>query len=188
MHIIFISYVNTHFNFSRDCNAVFLNTKLKAELTASKESVISLIPLTRFDSSTYPNPKKRDINASGIIHTVKNIMIAISMSVIRFLEESSVCHISRAKEMCTISKANIVSTVVFLIMIILTIPSALRYEAIHNKDNITNVTCYNVLPSSLGNNSHFMDPYTWIQNSLRSIIPLVVLIFLNARIINELRP
>lgn len=110
--------------------------------------------------------------------------LTVSVAFERYI---SVCHISRAKEMCTISKAKIVSTVVFLIMIILTIPSALRYEAIHNMDNMTNVTCYKVLPSSLGNNSHFMDPYTWIQNSLRSIIPLVVLIFLNARIINELR-
>ncbi|CAC5402508.1 OPRL1 [Mytilus coruscus] len=110
--------------------------------------------------------------------------LTVSVAVERYI---SICHITKAKEMCTITKARIVSTVVFLTMIILTVPSALRYEAIHQVDNNKNVTCYTVLPSALGNNSDFMDPYTWVQNSLRSIIPLIVLIFLNARIINELR-
>lgn len=110
--------------------------------------------------------------------------LTVSVAFERYI---SICHITKAKEMCTIHRARVVSTVVFITMIILSIPSALRYEAVRNFDATKNLTCYKVLPTALGSNSAFMDPYQWIQNSLRSIIPLIVLIFMNARIINELR-
>ena len=71
-------------------------------------------------------------------------------------------------------------------MIFISIPSALRYHAVHKVDIYRNMSCYQVEPTDLGRNQQFMKPYTWIQNLFRSIVPLVVLIILNARIINEL--
>ncbi|XP_060077344.1 nociceptin receptor-like [Ylistrum balloti] len=110
--------------------------------------------------------------------------LTVSVAVDRYI---AVCHITKAKEMCTIARARIVSTVVFVSMITLSVPSALRYKPMLQHDDRLNVSCYKIQQSTLGENDQFMTPYTWVQNSLRSIIPLIVLIFLNARIINELR-
>ncbi|KAJ8307207.1 hypothetical protein KUTeg_015291 [Tegillarca granosa] len=110
--------------------------------------------------------------------------LTVSVAVERYI---AVCYPTKAKEMCTIAKARIVSTVVFLSMILLTVPSALKYEAVLKYDRLLNTSCYTIEPSTLGKNDAFMEPYTWVQSSLRSIIPLIVLIFLNARIINALR-
>ncbi|XP_053372696.1 nociceptin receptor-like [Mercenaria mercenaria] len=110
--------------------------------------------------------------------------LTVSIAVERYI---SVCHPTRAKSICTIPRARTISIFVFITMSIITIPSAMRYHAVFVTDHIYNLTCYVVQPTHIGNNQVFMKPYTWIQNSFRSIVPLVVLIILNARIINELK-
>nr|KAG5687159.1 hypothetical protein BaRGS_033626 [Batillaria attramentaria] len=110
--------------------------------------------------------------------------LTISVAAERYI---CVCHASKAKELCTIHRARIICSVVFVFMIILSIPSGFRYrvETVHDVRN--NVTCPRVVPTALGTNDAFMIPYSWIQNSLRGIIPVFVLVYMNARIINELR-
>lgn len=110
--------------------------------------------------------------------------LTISVAAERYI---CVCHPSKAKELCTIPRARLICCSVFVSMMVLSIPSGLRYrlETVH--DSLNNVTCPKVVPTSLGLNEEFMLPYTWIQNSLRGIIPVFVLVFVNARIINELR-
>ena len=110
--------------------------------------------------------------------------LTISVAAERYI---CVCHPSKAKEVCTIPRAKLVCSAVFLFMSVLSIPSGFRYrvETIH--DVRANVTCPQVVPTALGTNDAFMIPYSWIQNSLRGIIPVFVLVFMNARIINELR-
>ncbi|XP_052803802.1 FMRFamide receptor-like [Mya arenaria] len=110
--------------------------------------------------------------------------LTVSIAIERYI---SVCHPTKAKSICTLSRARNTSISVFIIMLILSIPSALRYHAIEVVDTTLNTTCFIVEPTDLGNNQSFMKPYTWIQNLFRSIVPLVVLIFLNARIIHELK-
>jgi len=110
--------------------------------------------------------------------------LTVSIAIERYI---SVCHPTRAKAMCTISRARNTSITVFIAMLIISIPSALRYHAVKVNDPVLNISCYEVRPTELGSNSSFMTPYTWIQNLFRSIVPLVVLIFLNARIVNELK-
>lgn len=110
--------------------------------------------------------------------------LTVSIAIERYI---SVCHPTRAKAICTLSRARNTSTFVFIVMVIISIPSALRYHAVFITDPVLNITCYVVKPTTLGSNKSFMKPYTWIQNSFRSIVPLIVLIFLNARIINELK-
>ncbi len=99
----------------------------------------------------------------------------------------SVCHPTRAKELCTLEKARVVSVVVFICMSLLAVPSALRYTKITLYDNATNDSYFEIVPSEIGRNEEFMTVYTWIQNLLRSVIPLFVLIILNACIIHALR-
>lgn len=109
--------------------------------------------------------------------------LTVSIAIERYI---SVCHPTRAKTMCTISRARNTSITVFIAMLIISVPSALRYHAVKAYDPKLNISCYLVEPTKLGNNQQFMKPYTWIQNLFRSIVPLVVLIILNARIVNEL--
>lgn len=110
--------------------------------------------------------------------------LTVSIAVERYI---SVCHPTRAKAICTIPRARYISLSVFIVMLILTVPSALRYHAVFVHDTVFNTSCWLVEPTDLGRNQTFMKPYTWVQNLFRSIVPLVVLIILNARIINELK-
>lgn len=110
--------------------------------------------------------------------------LTVSVAIERFI---SVCYASRARVLCTIPRARYVCAFVFVLMSIMTVPSALRYEMITVHDKKLNTTCVNIVPTKLGKNTSFMVPYSWIQNSSRGIIPVFILIFLNFRIVNELR-
>ena len=110
--------------------------------------------------------------------------LTVSIALERYIY---ICHPTKAVSMCTIPRARYISITVFVVMILITIPSWLRYQATHVVDTRLNISCYIVEPTELGYNHVFMTPYTWIQNLLRSIVPLVVLIILNTKIINELR-
>ncbi|XP_076437020.1 nociceptin receptor-like [Babylonia areolata] len=110
--------------------------------------------------------------------------LTVSVAMDRFI---AVCHPSRAKSLCTIPRARAVCVTVFMLMMLLSIPSAFRYrmEVVH--DGAANVTCMEIVTTELGRNKQVMVPYTWIQNFLRGIVPVFILIYLNARIINILR-
>ena len=110
--------------------------------------------------------------------------LTVSVAVERYI---SVCLPTRAKEICTITHAMVASTVVFISMSLLAVPSALRYKKVSIFDNLTNTSVYDITLSELGRNEQFMTIYSWVQNLLRSVIPLFVLIILNMRIIHELR-
>ncbi|WAR05482.1 hypothetical protein MAR_020851 [Mya arenaria] len=56
-----------------------------------------------------------------------------------------------------------------------------------NRRHSIKTTCFIAEPTDLGNNLSFMKTYTWIQNLFRYIIPLVVLTFLNPKIIHKLK-
>ncbi|XP_046549730.1 FMRFamide receptor-like [Haliotis rubra] len=134
--------------------------------------------------------EKMKITLYPFAHYIFNMAVCItawltvSVALERYI---SVCHPSRAKQLCTISRARLVCAIVFIIMILLSLPSLFRYKVETFHDDKNNITCSAIIPTDLGNNEAFMVPYTWIQNALRAIIPLFVLIYLNARIINELR-
>ena len=108
--------------------------------------------------------------------------LTVSVAVERYI---SVCHATKAKEMCTVQRARVVSILVFVIMSLVAVPSAFRYTS--HLDPTTNYTLYNIHPTTLGQSEPFITIYTWVQNLLRSVIPLCVLIVLNARIIHALR-
>ncbi|XP_041372364.1 FMRFamide receptor-like [Gigantopelta aegis] len=110
--------------------------------------------------------------------------LTVSVAMERYI---SVCHISRAKQLCTISRARIICTTVYITMILLSLPSLFRYKVVSVYDAANNVSCNEIVLTELGANNAFIVPYSWIQNSVRCIIPLVVLVYLNVRIINELR-
>ena len=109
--------------------------------------------------------------------------LTISVACERYI---AVCIPTKAKEMCTIARARFVSTFVFLFMVVLSIPYALRYKSVEAHAPGSNDTCYVVQPGILGMNE-FMVPYTWVQNMLRSVIPFFILIFLSSSIIHALR-
>ncbi|XP_025083357.1 nociceptin receptor-like [Pomacea canaliculata] len=110
------------------------------------------------------------------------LTVAVAMD--RFV---AVCHPSRSKALCTIARARSVSVTIFVGMLLLSVPSAFRYrmQAVHDRQQ--NVTCMEIVTTELGRNKQIMVPYTWAQNLMRGIIPVFILIYLNARIINVLR-
>lgn len=110
--------------------------------------------------------------------------LTVSVAVERYL---SVCHATKAKVVCSVQKARIISVIVFVVMSLVAVPSALRYTRHPVVNTDTNQTYFQVVPTDLGKNETFMKGYTWVQNLLRSIIPLFVLVFLNSLIIHELR-
>ncbi|KAK3105658.1 hypothetical protein FSP39_002857 [Pinctada imbricata] len=109
--------------------------------------------------------------------------LTISVASERYI---AVCIPTKAKEMCTIARARFVSTFVFVFMILVSIPYALRYKSVETHVPEFNTTCYTVQPGILGMDE-FMTPYTWVQNMLRSVIPFFILIFLSSSIIHVLR-
>ncbi|XP_064594999.1 FMRFamide receptor-like [Liolophura sinensis] len=109
--------------------------------------------------------------------------LTVSVAVERYIY---VCHPVRAREICTIDRARKTSLCVFTFMVLVSLPSALRYETVVELDPDTNQTTYNVQPSYIGV-SHSYKVYFWLQNFLRSVIPLLILICLNTCIILSLR-
>ncbi|CAH1775636.1 unnamed protein product [Owenia fusiformis] len=112
--------------------------------------------------------------------------ITVSVAVERYI---SVCHPHRAKSMCTIPRARLVSSCVAIGMAIVALPSAFKYHTVVSKpsDNSTQgIVNMTIELTSFGKDVYAMNIYTWIQTLLRSIIPLFVLVFINASIIRSL--
>ncbi|KAI8778121.1 nociceptin receptor [Biomphalaria glabrata] len=110
--------------------------------------------------------------------------LTVAVAVDRYI---SVCYPSRSKTLCTIPKARTVVTSIFVIISLLSIPSVFRYRLETIVDVHNNITCQDVMVTELGRNKQFMIPYTWVQNLLRGIVPVFILVFINAKIINVLR-
>lgn len=110
--------------------------------------------------------------------------LVVSVAVERYVY---VCHPTRVKAFCTIPRARTVSTSVFVIMSLLTIPYAMRYRTVENYDAAKQDFIYDVNLTTLWQNQTFSTAYIWLHNLLRSIIPLIVLIILNTCIIYGLR-
>ncbi|KAK0067635.1 nociceptin receptor, partial [Biomphalaria pfeifferi] len=110
--------------------------------------------------------------------------LTVAVAVDRYI---SVCYPSRSKTLCTIPKARTVVTSIFVIISLLSIPSVFRYRLETIVDVSNNITCQDVMVTELGRNKQFMIPYTWVQNLLRGIVPVFILVFINAKIINVLR-
>ena len=110
--------------------------------------------------------------------------LTVSVAVERYI---AVCHAPQAKVVCTVPRARVISAGVFVAMSLLTVPSYLRYTRTTEWDATYNTTMFTIALSKLGQNEAFMTGYTWVQNLLRCIVPLFVLLVLNACIIYVLR-
>ena len=110
--------------------------------------------------------------------------LTVSVAIERYIY---VCHPTKVKHHCNINRARTISFSVFIVMSVLAIPYAMRYKTVQKVNNSTGVIEYNVEVSELWQNKFFTSTYTWIQNLMRSIIPLVILIILNACILYGLR-
>ncbi|XP_013394970.1 FMRFamide receptor-like [Lingula anatina] len=98
-----------------------------------------------------------------------------------------ICHPVLAKTLCTRRRAIIVSSCMFIAMSFMAIPSALRYKTVHLFRNDTQEVVDDVELTDLWRNTDLVGTYTWIQNLLRSVIPLVILLFMNTCILRATR-
>ncbi|CAL1531229.1 unnamed protein product, partial [Lymnaea stagnalis] len=110
--------------------------------------------------------------------------LTVSVAVERYI---MVCHPTRARAMWSRRRAVILCTLIYVVMTSLALPSALRYRTIRCVDRATNVSKLDVELTEMWKNKLFVTSYTWTQNLLRSIIPLIVLVILNTCIISALR-
>ena len=112
--------------------------------------------------------------------------LTVSVAVERYI---LVCHPTRSKSLITIARAKIISFMCFFLMTSVALPSVLRYETVEKQvyRDGKNYTELDVKLTELWQNQQFVLIYNWVQSLLRSIIPLFVLIAMNAFIINALR-
>ena len=131
--------------------------------------------------------------AYGYLYPYAHFIFSLSVCVASWLTVSVaveryilVCHATYAKTLCTIPRARNVAIAIFVIMTACAIPSALRYRTVTivHPDNSTELDL-NV--TELWKNERFVETYTLLQGLLRSIIPLFILIAMNAFIINSVR-
>ena len=153
----------------------------------------SLYFLTVLLSHTHPPSGNK---AFGYLYPYAHFIFNMSVCVSSWLTVSVaveryilVCHPTRAKTLTTIPRAKVISVVCYIIMTSVAIPSALRYKTVENtviRDGV-NVTELGVELTELWQHDGFVRSYNWLQSLLRSIIPLFILCFMNAFIINALR-
>lgn len=110
--------------------------------------------------------------------------LTVSVAAERYI---MVCHATRAREMCSISRAKCTSFLVFFSMSLLTVPFALRYKTVYKFDTSENITNVEVDVTDLWENEVFVTTFTWVANLLRSIIPLLILCTFNYFIVQALR-
>ena len=112
--------------------------------------------------------------------------LTVSVAVERFL---LVCHPAHAKGMITIPRTKMITCLCYVVMTVVAVPSALRYKTVETYEMVEGVnrTMLEVNLTALWQDKRFVITYTWLQSLLRSIIPLFVLIIMNAFIINALR-
>jgi len=110
--------------------------------------------------------------------------LTVSVAVERYI---FVCHATQARLVCTVKRAVVIGLAVVLSMSLVALPSALRYHRAACLDLASNNTVFEVRLTALGRSQPFAGIYTWVLNFLRSIVPLVVLVAFNARIVHALR-
>ncbi|XP_064594542.1 FMRFamide receptor-like [Liolophura sinensis] len=110
--------------------------------------------------------------------------LTVSVAVERYI---FICMPTKAKEYCNLARAKIVSVAVFLSVIVISLPFAFRYKTTLKFNNASNTEMYEVEVNNLWQNPHFSVPFNWIHTCLRTVIPLIILTFLNTSIVLGLR-
>ena len=110
--------------------------------------------------------------------------LTVSVAVERYI---LVCHPTKARAVWSRRRAVTLCSVIYIAMTCLALPSALRYRTIRCVERETMVWRLEVELTEMWQNKTFVVVYTWLQNLMRSIIPLIVLIILNTCIVWALR-
>ena len=108
------------------------------------------------------------------------INVAVAME--RYL---FVCHGTKAKFITTINRATFISVGIFVVSIVISLPYALKYEAMVISDR--NKTMYNLSVSPLWKGGNFSYIFNWFHYAIRSIIPISLLVVASILIVRGLR-
>lgn len=106
--------------------------------------------------------------------------LTVSVAVERYI---LVCLPTRARTVWSRRRAVMLCTFIYFVMTTLALPSVFRYRTIHCIDHNTSLPRLDVELTELWKSNSFVIAYTWAQNLIRSIIPLVILVVLNTCII-----
>jgi hypothetical protein len=97
-----------------------------------------------------------------------------------------VCRSPSSRRRGSVRRSQLISGFVFCSMAALSAPFAFRYQTVFIADNATNMTVAHPEVTDLWLNDDFAAAYTWFQNLLRSVVPLLLLGLLNALIVRAL--
>lgn len=87
----------------------------------------------------------------------------------------------RANIICNSTRSTITCIIIWICSMIVAVPFVLRYKHYERADGMKDITV-----SALWQVDQFTNTYVWVQNIVRSIIPLIVLVILNTWIIRAL--
>ncbi|RUS73818.1 hypothetical protein EGW08_018411 [Elysia chlorotica] len=110
--------------------------------------------------------------------------LTVSVAMERYI---LVCHPTKARAVWSRRRAVTLCTAISIGMTCLALPFAFRYRTIRCVGRDSQQWRLEVELTEMWQNKTFVMIYTWIQNLMRSIIPLIVLIILNTCIVWALR-
>lgn len=119
-------------------------------------------------------------NMSGCVSAWLTVSVAVERYIL-------VCHAPKARTMCNRSRAILTSSLVFVVMTGVALPSLWRYRTITVLDTDTNRTVFDIKLTDLWEKKDKLTMYyTWAMNFFRCNIPCVVLVIMNTCIITAL--
>ena len=126
------------------------------------------------------------VTYSGIflqIFLLASVWLTVMLAVGRFI---AICKPFLAKSLCTVNKAMVTICIIYLIAIICRCPNF--WENQIQTVTLNNSTVTYIEGSALSTNHHYIVWYPWIvDGALTSMIPFLLLLILNIRLILEVR-
>lgn len=112
-----------------------------------------------------------------------SVWVTVMLAIERYI---AICHSLRASSICTVKRAVIINILVFVFSFICRIPNFFEYSLKTAMSYDCTERTY-IEPTPLGLNTTFRSTYQWINCILMTIVPFSALLYLNIRLIVEIR-
>ena len=119
------------------------------------------------------------------IFLMASIWLTVMLAVERY---TAICRPFLAAKMCTVVRARILIAVIFFFALICRLANFWEYQLVTAYNPVTNKTVVYVDQTELAYNNNYTMVYPWLVDGfLASILPFLLLLILNARLIWEVR-
>ena len=128
-----------------------------------------------------------EVYANIFMHTflMASIWCTVMLAVERYI---AICQPFIATKVCTVTKARIMIIVIFFTAFCLRLPNFWEYTVTSHVDQTTNLTWTFKQSTEFAYDHHYVTIYPWIVDGvMASMLPFLLLLFLNTRLIWEVR-